>query len=88
LSKRFITLHYLTDLDEALVGNRKIDADQRDQTREFFLLVVIDGISVLQDSGYGLDERDEGYKVMPEFRNINDLEEDIELCLLWQTAPT
>ena len=50
--------------------------------------MVIDGISILQDSGYGLDERDEGYKVMPEFRNINDIEEDIELCLLWQTAPT
>jgi hypothetical protein len=49
--------------------------------------MVIDGISVLQDSGYGLDERDERYKVMPKFRNINDIEEDIELCLLWQTAP-
>jgi hypothetical protein len=82
-----LLLHYLTDLDEALVGKRNIDAVQRDQTREFLLLVVIDGISVLQDLGYGLDERDEGYKVMPECRNINDIEEDIELCLLWQTAP-
>jgi len=53
----------------------------------FILLVVFDGFSVLQDSGYGLDERDEGYKVMPEFLNINDFEEDIGLCLLWQTAP-
>jgi hypothetical protein len=86
LSKHF-TLHYLTDLDEALVGKRNIDADQRDQTGEFLLLVVVDGISVLQDSGYGLDERDERYKVMPKFCNINDIEEDIELCLLWQTAP-
>jgi len=48
--------------------------------------VVIDGLSVFQDSGYGLDVRDEGYKVMSELRNINDFEEDIELCLLWKTA--
>ena len=49
--------------------------------------MVMDGLSVIQDSGYGLDERDEDYKVLPEFRNISDTEEDIELCLLWQTAP-
>jgi hypothetical protein len=48
--------------------------------------VVIDGLSVFQDSGYGLDERDEGYKVVPERINIVNFEEDIELCLLWQTA--
>jgi hypothetical protein len=39
--------------------------------------VVIDVLSILQDSGYGLDVRDEGYKAMPEFLNINDIEEDI-----------
>ena len=31
--------------------------------------------------------RDEGYKAMPEFLDINDIEEDIVLGLLWQTAP-
>lgn len=67
---------------------RNIDADQSDQPGEFFLLVIIDGLSVLQDSGYGLDERDELYKVLPEFRNVNDIEEDVKLRLLWQTAPT
>ena len=40
-----------------------------------------------QDLGYGLDLRDEVYKSMPEVVNIIDIEEDIELCLLWQTAP-
>ena len=49
--------------------------------------MVFDGFSVNQDLGYGLDLRDEGYKVMPEVVNIIDIEEDIELCLLWKTAP-
>jgi hypothetical protein len=53
----------------------------------FFLLVVIDGLSVLQDSSYSLDVRDEGYKAMPEFLNMNDIEEEKELCPLWQTTP-
>ena len=65
---------------------RNIDTVQLDQPGEFFLLVVIDGFSVLQDSGYGLDVRDEAYKLFLEFRNISDGKEDIELCLLWQTA--
>ena len=64
-------------LDETLVWKRNIDADHRDQPGEFFLLVVIDVLSVLQDSGYGFDERDEVYKFFPEFRNVNDIEEDI-----------
>ena len=51
------------------------------------LLVVFDGFSVLQDSGYGPDMRDEARKVLPEFCSINDFEEDIELCPLWQAAP-
>ena len=82
-------MHYLThfpDLDETFVWNRNIDADQCNQPGAFILLVVIDGLSVFQDSGYGLDERDEGYKVVSERLNIVDFEEDIELCLLWQTA--
>jgi len=37
--------------------------------------------------GYGFDERDEAFKLFPEFLNIDDIEEGIELCLLWQTAP-
>ena len=49
--------------------------------------MFIDGFSVNQDLGYGLDLRDEVYKAMPEVVNIIDIEEDIELCLLWQTAP-
>lgn len=49
--------------------------------------MFFDGFSVSQNSGYGLDLRDEGYKTMPEVVNISDVEEDIELGLLWQTAP-
>ena len=49
--------------------------------------MVFDGFSVNQNLGYGLDFGDEGYKAMPEVVNIIDIEEDIELCLLWQTAP-
>jgi len=70
-----------------LVGKRNIDAGHCDPPGEFLLLVVIDGISVLQDLGYRRDERNEAHKVLLEFRNINDLKEDIELCLLWEAAP-
>jgi hypothetical protein len=45
--------------------------------------VVVDGFSVLQDLVYGRDERNEAFKVLLECRYINDIEEDIELCLLW-----
>jgi len=69
------------------MGKRNIDADQCDPPGEFLLLVVIDGISVLQDLGYSRDERNEVHKVLLKFRNINDLKEDIELCLLWEAAP-
>jgi hypothetical protein len=40
--------------------------------------VVINGLSVFQDSGYGLDEQDEGHKVVPEHINIVNFEEGIE----------
>ena len=56
----------------------------------FLLLVLIDGFSVFQDLGHGLDQRYEIYKVLSEFCNIKDVEEDEELsllCLLWETAP-
>ena len=66
--------------------NRNIDADQLEPPGALILLVVIDGFSVLQDLGYGRDERDEAYKVLSEFCNISDFEEGIELCLLWKTA--
>ena len=84
------TLHYLTDfpdLDKALVWKRNVDADQCDQPRELLLLVVFNGFSVYQDLGYSLDDRDEGHKVMPEFGDIKDIEEDIELSLLWEATP-
>ena len=66
---------------------RNIDADKLEQSGDFVLFVFFDGFSVSQNSGYGLDLRDEGYKTMPEVVNISDVEEDIELGLLWQTAP-
>ena len=66
---------------------REIDADECDISGEFFPLVVLDGFSVLQDLGYGRDERNEGDKGFLEFRNISDIEENIELSLLWKAAP-
>ena len=56
----------------------------------FLLLVLIDGFSVFQDLCHGLDQRYEIYKVLSEFCNIKDVEEDEELsllCLLLETAP-
>ena len=84
------TLRYLADfpdLDKTLVRKRDVDADQCDQPRELVLLVVVNSLSVLQDLGYSLDDRDEAYKVLPEFRDIEDIEEDIGLCLFWKTTP-
>ena len=49
--------------------------------------MVVNGLTVFQHSGYGLDKRDEFFKVIPEFRDIKDIEEDVVLCLLWETAP-
>lgn len=66
---------------------RNVDADQRDQPRALVLLVVVNSLSVLQDLGYSLDDRYEGYKVLPEFCDIEDIEEDVGLCLFWKTTP-
>lgn len=49
--------------------------------------MFIDSFSVFQDLSHGLDERDEFHKVLPEFGYIKDIEEDIVLRLLWETAP-
>ena len=69
-----------------VMGKRNIDADECHQPSEF-LLVVIDGISVLRDLGYSRDEQNKLRKVLLKFRNINDLKKEIELCLLWEAAP-
>lgn len=69
------------------MGEGDVDARHRDEAWQFLLLVVVDGLAILEDAGDGLDERDELVQVFPEFRGIGDGEDDVGLRLLRKAAP-
>jgi hypothetical protein len=64
-----------------------IHADEVDQARKLLLLVIVDSIAIFQDTFDSLDERYEFVEVYSEFLDIGDVEEDVELGLLWKAAP-
>ena len=64
-----------------------VNADQVDEPRKLLLLVVVDGIAILQDSVHSLDERYEFVKIFSEFLDVGDIEEDVKLGFLWKAAP-
>lgn len=70
------------------MGEGDVDARHRDEAWKFLLLVIVDGLAILEDAGDGLDERDELVQVFPEFRSIGDGEDDVGLRLLGKAAPT
>lgn len=48
----------LSDLGESEMRERNIDPRQLKKSRELFLLVVLDVLSVLENASHGLDEWD------------------------------
>lgn len=76
-----------TDLGKSLVREGYIHADEVDESRKLLPLVIVDSIAILQDTIDSLDERYEFVEVYSEFLGIGDVEEDIELGLLWKAAP-
>lgn len=50
--------------------------------------MVVDILSVFEDTGHSLNERDQLVKILPEFGDIGDLEDDIGLSFLGEATPT
>jgi len=76
-----------TDRGKSFVRKGDVNTDHLDEAWKLLLLVVVDGIAILQDSVDSLNERNEFVKILPEFLDIGDVEEDIELGLLREAAP-
>jgi hypothetical protein len=79
-------------LREAKVGERDVDADQRDGGRlapagVLLLPVLVDLFTVFQNLGDGLDNGDKVMKVLAELGGVKDLEEVEGLCLLRESRP-
>ena len=77
----------ITDLDKSIVREGYIHTDNRDEAWKLLPLVILDGITIFQDTVNSLDEGYEFVEVCSEFLGIGDVEEDIKLGLLWKAAP-
>lgn len=69
------------------MGEGDINPDHWNQSRATMLLVVIDGFTILQDLSNSLDTGHKFDKLASEILHIGNLEEEIGLCLLWETTP-
>lgn len=67
---------------------RDINTPKRDQLRfrVRFFLVLVNRISVLQYLRYSRDQWNNCLKLLPEIVDIHDLEEELCLCLLGESA--
>jgi len=63
-----------------------IHTNNRDEAWKLLPLVILDGITIFQDTVDSLGECCEFVKVCSEFLGIGDVEEDIKLGLLWKAA--
>ena len=78
---------YTPCLCEAEMGECDVDTDQSNQPAVATLFVIVNGLAILENAGYGLDQRNKLDELMAEEFDVGDLEEKVGLGLLGQAAP-